>query len=761
MFDKELEIVLEHASLEARQRGHEFVCLEHLLYALIKNPQVKGILESVGADIRAINNDLLSFFSTKLERMSEAIDYSPHPTLGFQRVLQRVVLHAQYSSAEKVSSGDVLAGICTETESHAAYFIHKQGISRLDILEVLSHGLESDVPGLFESEPDQERSTKKKESALEKFCVHLNKKAKDGLIEPLIGREKELERTIQVLCRRTKNNPLFVGDQGVGKTALAEGLALRIHEKKVPKALYNTDVYALDLTSMLAGTKFRGDFEKRVKSVLSELEKKKGSILFIDEIHTIVGAGATSGGTMDAANMLKPVLTSGNLRVLGSTTFEEYKNTFEKDRALARRFLKIDVKEPSVSETIEILKGLKKGFEEHHRVRYAANALSLAAELSSKYLHERFLPDKAIDVIDEAGALVRLSQEQKKDDQTPTVKTSHIEQVIAKMAQVPPRTVNSSEKEKLLELEPRLKRVVFGQDEALEQVIKAIRRSRAGLATRARPIGSFLFAGPTGVGKTEVAKQLAEVLGLSLIRFDMSEYMEKHTVARLIGAPPGYVGFDQGGLLTDAIIKTPHAVLLLDEIEKAHPDLFNVLLQVMDNASLTDTNGRRADFRNVILIMTSNAGSENMFSQAIGFGANTPEVGQGVINKAFRPEFRNRLDAIVKFKALAPEVIEQVVDKFITELDARLVEKKASITITSKAKKWIATQGYDTQFGARSVYRLIQSEVNDKLADAILFGELQNGGLVTIDSNESGLVFNFEAKKISKREKATDTEEVA
>ena len=630
MFDNDSESVLQEAVEEAANRGHEFVTLEHLLYALIQNAKGGAIVRGCGGDVGNLNRKLEDFFATKLERAPIPRGREPHQTIAFQRVLQRAILHAEYSSAHTISPGDLLAAILTESESHSAYFLNQEGVSRLDVLEYISHG--SDMA--FDAEsgrgdedgfpapdgvPDQPKG-----DPLERFAVNLNERAEQGLIDPLIGREKELERVIQILCRRNKNNPLFVGDQGVGKTAIAEGLAQRVVDGMVPKKLKGLTIYSLDLGALLAGTRFRGDFEERLKGVLKALEKKPDAVLFIDEIHTIIGAGATSGGTMDAANLLKPVLTRGNLRFIGSTTFEEYKNHFEKDKALARRFLKIDVNEPTVEETIEILKGLRSRLEEHHEVHYSPAAIRAAAELSAKYVNERFLPDKAIDVLDEAGAVVSLraeraegeaEEEEKESDSVeaeereakttkPTVKVSHVEKIVADIARIPTRTVSTSDREKLKELDVELKKVVFGQDEAIAALTLAIRRARAGLIADAKPIGSFLFAGPTGVGKTEVAKQLAKVLGLELVRFDMSEYMEKHTVARLIGAPPGYVGFEQGGLLTDAIIRQPYSVLLLDEIEKAHPDLFNLLLQVMDNASLTDNNGRKADFRNVIIIMT-------------------------------------------------------------------------------------------------------------------------------------------------------------
>lgn len=765
MFEKDLEETLQSVIREVANRQHEFVCVEHLLFALLLNDKCCEIIDGCGGSVSDLRNNLENFFDTKIEKTGNSNNdsFEPVQTLAFQRVIQRAILHAQYSSSQELTCGDILAALFTESESHAVYYLTQEGISRLDVLEYISHNSESSWEGnQYEGASDYEENTTKKAAPLEQFTTNLNRKALDGKIDPLIGRSDEIDRIIHILARRNKNNPLLIGDQGVGKTAIIEGLALRICEGNVPSMLKSAEVFSLDLAALIAGTRYRGDFEERLKSVIVALEKHEHAILFIDEIHTIVGAGSTSGGTMDAANLLKPILTKGSLRCIGSTTFEEYRNHFEKDRALSRRFLKVNVVEPSVSETITILKGLQRHFEDFHNVRYSESALVAAAELSNTYINERFLPDKAIDVIDEAGARLSIKQAESttnKSATTPLVKKPLIEEVVAQIARIPPRSVSTSDRERLRDLPDKLKQVVFGQDHALDAISKAIRRSRAGLASDHKPVGCFLFAGPTGVGKTEVAKQLARQLGLELIRFDMSEYMEKHTVARLIGAPPGYVGFDQGGLLTDAIVKNPHSVLLLDEIEKAHPDLFNLLLQVMDNASLTDNSGKVADFRNVILIMTSNVGSEAMSGQAIGFGNQVREVGKGAIDKAFRPEFRNRLDMVAKFHSLPTSVIEQIVDKFITEIDSQLTAKKASLLITSEARTWLAENGYSPEYGARSIHRLIQKEIKDPIADEVLFGALADGGSVTVGLKEDKITFSFKTREKNKSKKKTNKKE--
>ena len=780
MFDKDLRTTLQKAADEAKNHRHEYICVEHLLFALLFNDNAASVIKGCGGSVINLRRKLEKFFETKIEKL-EIDDYEPQQTIGFQRVIHRSILHAEYSSAKKITAGDLLASIFTETESFAVHFLNQENISRIDVLEYISHGAGSEqtIEPDFDFEEEELTGTDpgaRSKNALARYTTDLIEKASSGQIDPLVGREKEIERIVHILCRRSKNNPLLVGDQGVGKTAVVEGFAQRVFEGKVPAKLRNLKIYGLDLGSLLAGTRYRGDFEQRLKGIIQELENIKGAVLFIDEIHMIIGAGATSGGTIDAANLLKPLLTKGTVRCIGSTTFEEHKNHFEKDRSLARRFLKVDILEPSIDETVEILKGLKKNFESFHAVKYSLSSLKAAAELSAKYINERFLPDKAIDVIDEAGALLSLASAEEAQKETknalrepanmPMIRVSHIEKVVARIARIPARTVNTSDREKLRNLQDELERFVFGQHEALEGLCRAIKRSRAGLSAETKPVGCFLFTGPTGVGKTEVARQLSRSLGLELIRFDMSEYMEKHTVARLIGAPPGYVGFDQGGLLTDAIIKNPHAVLLLDEIEKAHPDLFNILLQVMDHATLTDNNGRKADFRNIILIMTSNVGSENVYGQPIGFGNETQEIGQGAIDKMFRPEFRNRLDMVVKFKSLPLEIVEKIVDKFVTEIDAQLMKKNSNIVMTSAARSWIAKTGYSPLYGARSVYRLIQREVNDRLADEVLFGKLANGGTVTIDMVDNKLNLLFAARSgaktgLDKVDRGADSKEPA
>ncbi len=748
---RELEITFALAVNEARRRRHEFLCIEHLLYALLHDTDVAEIIRHCGGDVQALKRDLERYFDEKIERLAEGAQMAPQQTLAFQRVIQRAAAHVQSAGKDEILGRNVLVAIFREPDCHAAYLLERQGITRLDVVSYVSHGVSkigdepTDTGGVgetdAEAEGDEEEQAQPRRDPLAMFTTDLVARAAEGKIDPLIGRELELSRTARVLCRRRKNNPVFVGEAGVGKTALAEGLALQIHQGKVPAALRETRIYALDMGALLAGTRFRGDFEQRLKGVIGALRKRPGSILFIDEIHTVVGAGATSGGSMDASNILKPVLASGELRCIGATTFHDYKSYFERDRALARRFQKIEVPEPSTEETHEILKGLKVHYERHHGVTYTRGALRAAADLAAKYINDRHLPDKAIDVIDEAGANVQM---QPAAQRRKLVRTKDIEHVVATMAKIPPRSVSLSDRERLETLERDLKLSVFGQDEAIQALASAIKLSRAGLGHPEKPVGSFLFAGPTGVGKTEVAKQLASVLGIEFLRFDMSEYMEAHTVSRLIGAPPGYVGFDQGGLLTDAIRKTPHAVLLLDEIEKAHPNLFNILLQVMDHATLTDNNGRKADFRNVIVIMTTNAGAHEMAAMAIGFGGRSnAEKGAKAIERLFSPEFRNRLDAIIAFATLSRPVIERIVDKFILELDAQLNERRVFLQLTPAGRSYLADRGYDATFGARPMARLIQNEIKRVLADEILFGRLREGGRVTIDAVDGALTFAY------------------
>jgi ATP-dependent Clp protease ATP-binding subunit ClpA len=744
MINKELSATLGFAVREAKKRRHEYVSIEHILFAILNDPTGVEIIESCGGNVEELANALENFFEEKIERIPEGDDYVLQQTIGFQRVIQRAVNHARSAEKNEVAVSDVLASIFLEKDSHAEYFLREQGITRLDVLNYISHNIPRDPFSESSSElakPGREER-RKKTSALELFTINLVKLAAEGKLDPLIGRETEIERTMQVLCRRRKNNPVFVGDPGVGKTALAEGLAQKVQKGDVPDLLKDVQIFSLDLGGLLAGTKFRGDFEQRLKGVIAELQRKPKAILFIDEIHTIVGAGATSSGSMDASNILKPVLASGEIRCIGSSTYEEYKNHFEKDRALSRRFEKIEISEPPVSETIQILKGLRSRYEKHHGIVYTDAALKAAAELSAKFLNDRYLPDKAIDVIDEAGAFIRLSGPSHRKKINP----ADIEKIIAKMARIPTQSVSTSDKAKLENLGDGLKSVVFGQDGAIKALVTSIKRSRAGLGTPERPVGCFLFTGPTGVGKTEVSRQVASILGVEFIRFDMSEYMEKHTVARLIGAPPGYIGFDQGGLLTDAIRKHPHSVLLLDEIEKAHPDIFNILLQVMDHATLTDNNGRKADFRNVILMMTSNAGSREMSAQTIGFGDVHKDAqfkGQKAIEKLFSPEFRNRLDETITFNPLTHEIMEMVVDKFMKELNAQLAVKKVSLTISPKVRSWLAEKGYDPRYGARPLSRVIQKEIKDVLSDEILFGRLHNGGRLSIDRGGERLEFNY------------------
>ena len=747
MISKELEGTLKTALKEAQGRRHEYLCLEHLLYALLQDKDASRAIINCGGDIERLRKSLEEFFNGELETLPAGFDQEPQQTLSFHRVLQRAVIHAQSAERKEINGGNLLIAMFRESDSYAVYLLEDQGITRFDVVNYVSHGISKISTGedwpQSEQEHDDEEKPAQRVKPLQAFTVNLVNKAGQGSIDPLIGRDDEIERTIHVLCRRRKNNPIYVGDPGVGKTALAEGLALKIHRGEVPDALKDAVIYALDMGALLAGTKFRGDFEARLKGVLAGLSKQPNSILFIDEIHTVVGAGATSGGSMDASNILKPALASGELKCIGSTTYHDYKSYFERDRALARRFQKIEIPEPSVDEAYKILQGLKPHYEKHHGVHYSTTALHAAVELSAKHINDRRLPDKAIDVIDEVGAAVKILPPEKRKK---IIGPKDIEKIVAKIAKIPPRSVSTSDREQLQNLERDLKLTVFGQDVAVEMLASTIKLSRSGLGHPEKPIGCFLFSGPTGVGKTEMAKQLAHTMGIEFIRFDMSEYMEKHTVSRLIGAPPGYVGFDQGGLLTDAINKSPYAVLLLDEIEKAHPDLFNILLQVMDHATLTDNNGRKADFRNVILIMTTNAGAREMSGAPLGFGAQS-NVGKGkeAIEKMFSPEFRNRLDAMITFNSLSMEVIEKVVDKFIMELDEQLNEKKVFLHLTAKARRWFAERGYDPTFGARPMARLIQNEIKRVLADDILFGKLQNGGKVTVDENEGKLAFEYSA----------------
>jgi ATP-dependent Clp protease ATP-binding subunit ClpA len=745
MLSQELEFSLNAAFQTARERRHEFITVEHLLMALLDNPSASRVIRACGGNIDELRRNLNNFLSENVPVLPANSKIDTQPTIGFQRVIQRAVLHVQGVGKKEVTGANVLVAIFGEKESHAIYFLHKQNISRFDVVNYISHGI-SKVPGegsseLSPSEESEEGASGTERSPLDMFCVNLNEQARIGKIDPLIGRDREIERTIQVLCRRRKNNPLFVGEAGVGKTAIAEGLAKKIVDGEVPEVLVDSTIYALDLGSLLAGTKYRGDFEKRLKAVLQQLKRQENSVLFIDEIHTIIGAGAASGGAMDASNLLKPVLSSGDLKCVGSTTYQEYRNIFEKDRALSRRFQKIDVVEPSVEESVEILRGLKTRFERHHSVRYTNQALRSAVELSARYINDRQLPDKAIDVIDEAGASQQLLPVSKRKK---SIGVHDIEAIVAKMARIPPKTVSTSDREALRTLERDLKMVVFGQDEAIEALATSIKLARSGLGHAEKPVGSYLFSGPTGVGKTEVTRQLARVLGVELIRFDMSEYMERHTVSRLIGAPPGYVGFDQGGLMTEAVTKHPHSVLLLDEIEKAHPDVFNLLLQVMDHGTLTDNNGRKADFRNVILVMTTNAGAERMSRTSIGF---TPQDHSGEdmleIRRVFSPEFRNRLDAVIHFKPLNEQTIMHVVNKFVLELEAQLSEKHVTIELDERVRAWLARNGHDPAMGARPMARLIQERVKKPLADELLFGKLANGGNVRVSADDRGPTFDI------------------
>ena len=747
MLSPELELSLNTAIKDARQNRHEFVTVEHLLMALLDNPSASRALAACGGDLEVLHEQVAQFLQENISALPLESGGDTQPTLGFQRVIQRAILHVQSSGRTEVEGANVLVALFSEKDSHAVYFLEQQDITRFDVVNFISHGI-SKVPGseglgLPAPEDGEEGRTREQTSPLEAFTLDLNAHAAAGKIDPLIGRAEEVERTIQILCRRRKNNPLFVGEAGVGKTAIAEGLALKIIEKQVPDVLAQATIYSLDLGSLLAGTRYRGDFEQRLKNVLQALSKLDRPILFIDEIHTVIGAGAASGGTMDASNLLKPILASGELRFIGSTTYQEYRGIFEKDRALSRRFQKIDITEPSVEETVEILRGLRERFELHHGIQYTPAALRSAAELSDRYIGERHLPDKAIDVIDEAGARVHLFPEAQRPD---TVDVGDIEVVVAKMARIPPKSVSSSDKDALRTLERDLKLVVFGQDPAIEALGAAIKMSRSGLGKPDRPIGAYLFSGPTGVGKTEVTRQLAKVLGIELIRFDMSEYMERHTVSRLIGAPPGYVGFDQGGLLTEKISQHPHAVLLLDEVEKAHPDVFNLLLQIMDHGTLTDNNGRHADFRNVILIMTTNAGAEKMARASIGFTEQDHSGDDATeIRRMFSPEFRNRLDAVISFRPLDEKTIAHVVDKFLIGVDLQLEDKNVHLETDDAARAWLAEHGYDRAMGARPMERLIQDRIKKALAEELLFGKLAHGGHVKIGVADGELHFEITA----------------
>ena len=752
-FAQSLEKTLHAALTNASDRSHEYATLEHLLLALIDDPDAAQVMGACGVDLGELAEVVKQYLDQEYQSLKTQEKEDPSPTAGFQRVIQRAILHVQSSGKDTVTGANVLVALFSERDSYAVYFLQQQDMTRLDAVSFISHGIgkggkriEDRSPQGVESpeQPAQEEKAaakEKKETALDQFCVNLNEKAMAGKVDPLIGRGPEVDRTIQILCRRSKNNPLYVGDPGVGKTAIAEGLARKIVEGEVPEVLQNAVIYSLDMGALLAGTRYRGDFEERLKQVVNELEKMPEAVLFIDEIHTVIGAGATSGGAMDASNLLKPALSGGTIRCIGSTTYKEFRNHFEKDRALLRRFQKIDVNEPTVEDTIKILKGLRTAFEEHHKVKYTPDAIKTAVELSARYINDRKLPDKAIDVIDEVGAMQMLVPPSKRKK---TITAREIEAVIATMARIPPKSVSSDDRQALEHLERDLKRVVFGQDKAIEVLSSAMKLSRAGLRDPDKPIGSFLFSGPTGVGKTEVSKQLAQILGIPMQRFDMSEYMERHSVSRLIGAPPGYVGFDQGGLLTDAVDQQPHCVLLLDEIEKAHPDLFNILLQVMDNGRLTDHHGKTVDFRNVVLIMTTNAGASDMAKQGIGFGdVSKADAGDEAVKRMFSPEFRNRLDAIVPFAYLGPEVIARVVEKFVLQLELQLAEQNVHIQFDSDAREWLGKRGYDKLYGARPMARLIQEKVKQPLAEELLFGKLRHGGEVHVSVKDEALAFEL------------------
>jgi ATP-dependent Clp protease ATP-binding subunit ClpA len=748
MLSPNLEKTLHRALGYANERRHDFATLEHLLLALTEDPDAIAVMRACNVDVDRLRRDLIEYIDSQLGNLVSSHGGEAKPTAGFQRVLQRAAIHVQSSGREEVTGANILVAIFSERESHAVFFLQEQEMSRLDAVNYISHGIAKAhgraetrrVQGAAESESG-EKSSKSGSEALDAYCVDLNRKATQGKIDPLIGREMEVERTIQILCRRTKNNPLFVGEPGVGKTAIAEGLARRIVTGDVPEVLMGCVIYSLDMGALLAGTRYRGDFEERLKAVIGELDKMPNAILFIDEIHTVIGAGATSGGSMDASNLLKPALAGGTIRCIGSTTYKEYRNYFEKDRALVRRFQKIDVNEPSIEDSVKILRGLKPYYEKHHNVRYTAEAIRAAVELAERYINDRKLPDKAIDVIDEVGAAQMLLPEGRRKK---TIAVKDVEAVVAKIARIPPKSVSRDDRLALQNLERDLKTMVFGQEKAIDALASAIKLARAGLREPEKPIGAYLFSGPTGVGKTEVARQLSRSLGIELIRFDMSEYMERHSVSRLLGAPPGYVGFDQGGLLTDAIDQHPHAVLLLDEIEKAHPDLFNVLLQVMDHGKLTDHNGKKVDFRNVILIMTTNAGASQMAKPAIGF-AREGRQGEDLeaIERMFSPEFRNRLDAVIGFGGLTPEIVAKVVDKFVIQLEAQLSDRQVTIELTDAARAWLARKGYDPLFGARPLARVIQEHIKKPLAEELLFGKLEKGGVVRVDAGEDKLIFSY------------------